>query len=95
MMYSLSLYPLVVKPTRITSISAALINNSFTNELRHHLTSDILINDISDHLPIFAIFANGFNNYFTNVAVNLAKIVLLRMCLFMIICGNDVMGVYF
>ena len=54
-MYSLGLYPLIDKPIRITDISATLIDNIFTNELRHHLTSGILINDISDHLPIFAI----------------------------------------
>ena len=31
-----------------------LIDNIFTNEFRHHLTSSVLINDISDHLKIFA-----------------------------------------
>ena len=55
MMYSLDLYPLIDKPTRITDNSAMLIDNIFTNELQHHLTSGILINDVSDHLPIFAI----------------------------------------
>ena len=55
MMYSLGIYPLNDNPTKITDISAMLIDNTFTNKLRHHLTSGILINDISDHLPIFAI----------------------------------------
>ena len=27
----------------------------FTNELRHNITCGILFNDISDHLPIFAL----------------------------------------
>ena len=54
-MYSLGFYPLIDKPIRITNISATLIDNIFTNELRYHLTFGILINDISDHLPIFAI----------------------------------------
>ena len=55
MMYSLGLYPLIDKPTRITYISAMLIDNTFTTELQQHLASGILINDISDHLTIFAI----------------------------------------
>ena len=54
MMYSLGLYPLIDKPTRITDFSATLIDNIFTNELHHNITSGILFNDISDHLPIFA-----------------------------------------
>ena len=55
MMYSLGLYPLIDKPTRITDTSATLIDNIFTNDLHHNLTSGILFNDISDHLPIFAL----------------------------------------
>ena len=55
MMYSLGLYPLIDKATRITDTSATLIDNIFTNELHHNLTSGILFNDISDHLPIFAL----------------------------------------
>ena len=57
-MYNLRLYHSIDKPTRITDISATLIDNISTNELRHHLTSGILLNGISDHLPIFAIFNN-------------------------------------
>ena len=60
-MYSIGLYPLVDKPTRITNVSATLIDNIFTNELRHHLTSGILINDINDLLPIFAIYEYKIN----------------------------------
>ena len=55
LMYSLGLYPLIDKPTRITDISATLIDNIITNELRHNITCGILFNDISDHLPIFAL----------------------------------------
>ena len=63
MMFSLGLYPLIDKPTRITDISATLINNIFTNELLHHLTSGILINDIINNLPIFAICEYKINRY--------------------------------
>ena len=55
LMYSLGLYPLIDKPTRITDISATLIDNIFTNEMRNNITCGILFNDISDHLPIFAL----------------------------------------
>ena len=55
MMYSLCLYPLIDKPTRITESSATLIDYIFTNELRHNLTCGILFNDINDHLPVFAL----------------------------------------
>ena len=51
----MGLYPLIDKPTRITDFSATLIDNIFTNELHHNITSGILFNDISDHLPIFAL----------------------------------------
>lgn len=45
--------PLITKPTRITKSTATLIDNIFTNNLsRTEQSSGILINDISDHLPI-------------------------------------------
>ena len=47
---------LIFKPTRITKSTATLIDNIFTNNLSktEHL-NDILLNDISDHFPIFTI----------------------------------------
>ena len=73
MMYSLGLYPLIDKPTSITDTTATLIDNIFTNELHHKLTSGILFIDISDHLPIFALcefnvtrsIVNGFQYIIT------------------------------
>ena len=55
MMFSVGLYPLIDKPTRITDHSATIIDNIFTNELDHIISSGLLISDISDHLPVFAI----------------------------------------
>ena len=55
MMYSLGMYPLISKPTRVTSMSATLIDNIFTNEMKYQVHSGVLISDISDHLPVFAI----------------------------------------
>jgi hypothetical protein len=49
---SFSLYPSITKPTRITSKSATLIDNIFTNS-RKRQTSGLITTDISDHLPIF------------------------------------------
>ena len=54
-MYSNGFYPLISKPTRITSHSATLIDNIFSNDLDNHKFSGILWSDISDHLPIFQI----------------------------------------
>ena len=51
-MSSYSLYPSITKPTRITSTSATLIDNIFTNS-NSFQTSGIIIADVSDHLPVF------------------------------------------
>ncbi|KAL7382736.1 hypothetical protein ABVT39_027076 [Epinephelus coioides] len=53
-MYSMSLYPLITRPTRITTHSATLIDNIFTNIIDEKITSGIIINDTSNHLPVFA-----------------------------------------
>lgn len=55
-MYSLSLYPKITRPSRITSHSATLIDNIFTNEFENNTVSGLLINDISDHLPVFTVY---------------------------------------
>ena len=62
-MHSVGLYPLIVKPTRITDSSTTLIDNIFANELRFNLTSGIMFNDISDHLPIFALCEYNISRY--------------------------------
>lgn len=55
-MYSFSLYPLITKPSRITTHCASLINNIFTNCMEKSLVSGLMINDISDHLTVFVIY---------------------------------------
>ena len=52
--YSLGLYPLIDRPSRITNHSSTLINNIFTNAKEYTNVSGLLINGITDHLPIFA-----------------------------------------
>ena len=49
-------FPLITRPTRITSNTATLIDNIFTNNFDHFFCSRLLFTDISDHLPIFCIF---------------------------------------
>ena len=53
-MYSLGLYPLIDRPSRITNQSSTLIDNIFTNAKEYNNVSGLLVNDITDHLPIFA-----------------------------------------
>ena len=51
-MSSHSLYPSITKPTRITSTSATLIHNIFTNS-NSYQTSGIIVAYVSDHLSVF------------------------------------------
>ena len=53
------IFPLINRPTRITLESFRLIDNIYTNELKPN-KSGVLINDLSDHLPIFMILSNHF-----------------------------------
>ena len=49
------MFPLINKPTRITNHSATLIDYIFSNAYGIGHNSGILVNDLSDHLPIFTI----------------------------------------
>ena len=50
---NLNLHPTITRPTRITHHSATLIDNIFISELLHrNFESSILIEDISNHLPL-------------------------------------------
>ena len=53
------LYPLITKPTRITKDTATLIDNIFTNAIDKRTVNGILINDITDHFPIFSLCDYG------------------------------------
>ena len=64
---------IIIKPTRITRSTATLIDNIFTTNLQQneHLNG-VILNDISDHLPIFSITdfetlqRNNTIDYFTS-----------------------------
>ena len=54
-LYSHGLQPLKTRPTRITRDTKSLIDNIFTTDLNSHKQSGIIINDISDNLPIYVV----------------------------------------
>ena len=47
--------PLILRPTRITSYSASLIDNIFANTFCNDIVRGLFFTDVSDLLPIFAI----------------------------------------
>ena len=54
-----NLLPTISKPTRITTKSATLIDNIFlSTKLQHNMEPNIIINDISDHLPCLVVIKN-------------------------------------
>lgn len=57
-LFSHAFFPLISKPTRLTSYSATLIDNIFTNNLSQNVLNGIVLNDLSDHLPVFAYFGS-------------------------------------
>ena len=56
-LFSQAFIPLISNPTRLTSYSATLIDNIFTNNLSQNVLNGIVLNDLSDHLPVFAYFS--------------------------------------
>ena len=59
--FSMGLYPLITKPSRIDGHTATLIDNIFTNDLQHDNIGGLIINDITDHLPIFTTYEYKVN----------------------------------
>ena len=50
-----NMFPLIDRPTRITSHSATLLDNIFTNVFDNKIKSGIFVSDITDHYPIYQI----------------------------------------
>lgn len=61
-LYSVKFFPLITKPSRITSSSAALTDNILFNYCEFEVTSGLLIWDASDHLPVFQFKFNNPKN---------------------------------
>ncbi|MFZ2539700.1 MAG: reverse transcriptase family protein [Oscillospiraceae bacterium] len=60
LLFSYGLYPRVDRPTRITSKTATLIDNIFTNVHDIELNSGVRIADLgSDHLPVYTILPSN------------------------------------
>ena len=57
-LFSHAFFPLISNPTRLTSYSATLIDNIFTNNPSQHVFNGIVLNYFSDHLPVFTYFGN-------------------------------------
>lgn len=55
-----SLFPSISRPSRITSHSATLIDNIFTNAMDQTKVSGLMISDITDQLPIFALYNDNY-----------------------------------
>ena len=53
--YANLFFSLILRPTRITSHSASLIDNIFTKSFYNDIVSGLFFTDVSDHLPNFAI----------------------------------------
>ena len=53
-MYITGLYPSITRPTRITTNSATLIDNIFTNIIDYKVESGLIIIDVGNYLPVFA-----------------------------------------
>ena len=49
----MNLFLCITKPTRITKHSSTIINNIITSNIFHSNKNGLLMNDITDHLPIF------------------------------------------
>lgn len=85
-MYANMLFPLITRPTRITSHTATLVDNIFTNQPNNYLFGGLLFSDTSDHLPIFSIFSEQCidtdnNKYFVYRDKSEANIAKFRDCL--------------
>ena len=52
-MFSYGFYPLIKSPTRVTITTTTLIEKTITNENGIQMENGIMVNDKSDHLPIF------------------------------------------
>ena len=52
MTYSLGAIPLITYPTRVTDNSSSLLDHVYTNNISGETHSYILLDDISDHMPV-------------------------------------------
>ena len=49
-------FPVINKPTRITDSSATVLDHIWTNLHHQHIKSGVILNPLSDHLPVYMCF---------------------------------------
>ena len=63
--------PLIKHPTRITPISSTLIDHIYTNATTQSITSNVILNDFSDHFPISVLIQNLKNK--STLAISMTR----------------------
>ena len=86
-LYSMGLHPLITRPTRVTCQSKTLIDNIFTSDVTSHIQIGLLINDTSEHLPIFQITDIGI--HCPKITLFITKGELLRIGIFVKLLVNS------
>lgn len=54
---SFNFFQTIIKPTRVTDISATVIDHFWTNDTQNYIKSCILHTSISDHFPVWSSFS--------------------------------------
>ena len=67
--FSNMLYPRITRPTRITAHTATLIDNILSNNFDCRVLNGLFFSDISDHLPVFSITFENYNNKTKNETI--------------------------
>ena len=57
-LYCCNVFPLITKPTRVTSTTASLIDHILTNNLDNDMTQGMICPSISDHYAVFHVAGN-------------------------------------
>lgn len=52
----MGLHPIITHPSRLITKAATLINSISANVTKGTVTRGLIMNDVSDHLPVFAAF---------------------------------------
>ena len=55
LLFALSLFRLINRPTRLSNQHVSIIHNIFANAINMNINCGIIMEDISDHFPIFFI----------------------------------------
>ena len=77
-MYSNMFFPLITRPSRITSHTATLIDNIFANNFFERSRSGLLFTDISNHLPVFSIHSDNVNTSLLEIRIRIIFLLLLK-----------------